>query len=144
MTTHPIWALHLAATLFMFGLIWMVQIVHYPMLGSVGEAEFTEYNRQSQTRTGWVVGPPMLLEVGTLVWLLTYQPALRSSPLFLASAALLAVIWASTFFWQVPLHGKLLTPEHNGVVAELVHSNWLRTWAWSARAGILLWMTKVA
>ncbi len=85
----------------------------------------------------------MLLEVGTLVWLLTYQAPLRSSPLFLVSAALLVAIWASTFFWQVPLHAKLLTPNHDGVVAELVRSNWLRTWAWSARAGILLWMTRI-
>jgi len=53
-----------AATLFMVGVIWFVQIVHYPLFALVGEAAFSEYERHHARRTGWVVAIPMLLELG--------------------------------------------------------------------------------
>lgn len=55
-------ALNLVSTLFMVGLIWFVQIVHYPLFKSVGESEFVEYQLQHQKLTTWVVAGPMLLE----------------------------------------------------------------------------------
>ena len=36
---------HVVATLVMTGLIWFVQIVHYPLMAKVGRADFAEYER---------------------------------------------------------------------------------------------------
>ncbi|MDP9439422.1 MAG: hypothetical protein M3P49_11875, partial [Actinomycetota bacterium] len=58
---------HVGATLFMVGLIWFVQIVHYPLFASVGRGGFAEYSRAHSRLTGLVVGPPMLIEAGTAV-----------------------------------------------------------------------------
>ena len=61
---------HVAATLFMVGLIWFVQIVHYPLFGSVGRGGFAGYSQAHSRLTGFVVGPPMLVEAGTAVALM--------------------------------------------------------------------------
>jgi hypothetical protein len=55
-----------------------------------------------------------------------------------AGAALLAVIWASRFFVQVPLHAKLECGFDPAVIDRLVATNWVRTAAWTMRALIAL------
>ncbi|MEM9735245.1 MAG: hypothetical protein AAF908_01395, partial [Pseudomonadota bacterium] len=51
-------------------------------------------------------------------------------------AVLLGLVWASTFFVQVPLHGKLERGHDATLVRRLVMTNWLRTFLWTAR-GVL-------
>lgn len=131
---------HAAATLFMVGLIWFVQIVHYPLMGAIGDSEFSAYERRHMSLTTWVVAPPMLLEAATAVLLLWLRPTGLSSWFVWAGIILLAVIWISTALLQVPCHETL----SNGFAAEvhrrLVSTNWLRTVAWSLRGLLVLWM----
>ncbi len=133
---------HLVSTLLMVGIIWFVQIVHYPLMVQVGSLQFHEYARLHQLRTTFVVSGPMLLEIGTAILLFSWYPALRSSWSFLAAAVLLVIIWASTIFWQAPLHRALLAGYDERRIRLLVSTNWPRTLAWSLRAiliGELLW-----
>ena len=125
---------HLVGTLLMVGIIWFVQIVHYPLMARVGAEQFREYSRQHQRRTSWVVAGPMLLEAltaGALIW---WQPARLLSPAFAVALGLLLVIWISTAFWQIPLHEKLAQGFDELRIRQLVRSNWFRTIAWSSRA----------
>ena len=64
-----------AATLFMVGLIWFVQIVHYPLFSRVGEEAFQRYETDHQRLTTWVVGPPMLAEFATAILLVWCRPS---------------------------------------------------------------------
>ena len=41
--TNTLLLIHVAATLAMSGVIWFIQIVHYPLLTLVGAAGFTTY-----------------------------------------------------------------------------------------------------
>ena len=134
MPTDWIVAAHLFATLSMTGIIWFVQIVHYPMLARLPHVDFAELEREHCDRTGFVVAPPMLVEAFTLVWLI-----LRGfdSPLFLFTAALLGVVWVSTFTLQVPAHRALLQGWNEVAHRRLVLTNWIRTAGWTLRAGIL-------
>jgi hypothetical protein len=127
---------HAAATLFMVGLIWFVQIVHYPLMGRVGESSFADYEARHTRLTGFVVGPVMLAEGATalcLVWL----PSFRS-PAALIGLVLLVVIWLSTAFLQVPCHRRLSAEFDPVVHRRLVRSNWIRTIAWTLRGGLSL------
>jgi hypothetical protein len=65
---------HAAATLFMVGLIWFVQVVHYPLFSRVGSDAFVPYAAAHGVLTTWVVGPPMLLEFATAGWLAPRPP----------------------------------------------------------------------
>ena len=130
----------LTATLLMTGLIWFVQIVHYPLFACVGEQAFIPYARRHATLTGNVVGAPLLLELTTA--LAALAPALR--PSFLpasaawSSAALVVLIWIATGLLQVPLHERLGRAHDPRLIRKLVLGNWVRTASWTARSILLL------
>jgi len=137
---HAVLLLHLAATLFMVGVIWFVQVVHYPLMASVGRAESAAYEQAHTRRTVWVVGPPMLVELVTAMSLLWVRPAGVSLTQSLVGVALLAVVWGSTQFVQVPCHERLSRAFDPGVHRRLVATNWVRTGAWSLRGLLVVWM----
>jgi hypothetical protein len=132
---------NLFTTLYLVGLIWFVQVVHYPLFKLVDPRTFRIYEREHSRRTAWVVVVPMLVELGTALWLLVLRPA--EIPLWQAAAGaiLVLVVWVSTFFLQVPQHNILDRGFDPKAHALLVSTNWLRTAAWSARGLLLLWMT---
>lgn len=131
---------HIGATLFMVGLIWFVQIVHYPLFGGVGEEKFVAYAEAHSRLTSWVVGPPMLLEASTTVALLFFRPAKIPAWAAWVGLILLAAIWLSTSFLQVPRHTALGEGFNVSAHEFLVISNWIRTFGWSARGLLVLWM----
>lgn len=125
-------AAHAFVTLFMTGLIWFVQVVHYPLFNRVGKADFTAYEQQNTRRTGWVVGGPMLLELG-LAAALAWSPGGTAA---WCGLGLLGIIWLSTAVGQVPVHRRLLRGFDEAAHRRLVRGNWVRTIAWSLR-GVL-------
>ena len=137
---HVVMLLQIATTLFMVGVIWFVQVVHYPLMARVGRAESAAYEQSHTVRTGWVVGPPMLLELASGILLLWIRPVGVSLIQALMGVALLGVVWISTRFVQVPCHDRLSQAFDPGVHRRLVSSNWVRTAAWSLRGLLVLWM----
>ncbi len=141
-----VFAAQVASTLAMFGVIWFVQVVHYPLFARVGTGDFTRYAALHATRTTYVVAPLMLVELATSIALL-YAP-MRSAAVRPAEAwggaVLLALVWASTAFLQVPLHNRLQRGYADKQVLQLVRTNWVRTVAWSLRAAlVLLWVQRL-
>ena len=142
---HPILSmflllLQLLTTLAMFGVIWFVQIVHYPLFLQVGEPGFRAYAALHATRTTYVVAPLMLIELGSAGLLLfrSLRPGtIRGSEAWIG-AVLVGVIWLSTALLQVPLHNRLQATYSAEDVLRLVATNWVRTAAWSLRAVLVL------
>ena len=118
----------------MAGLIWFVQIVHYPLFHKVSEDTSAEYANEHQTRTAWVVGLPMLIEGITTLWLFFDPVGTRVLPLI--GGLILVKVHLSTIFLQVPRHGELTRGYNRETVTKLVTSNWVGTIGWSVRAGI--------
>lgn len=136
MEAELVFHIHLLCTHAMIGLIWFVQVVHYPMFDSVGEKQFTDYQIRHMRLTTYIVSPFMIGEFITLFWLFSI-PQFFSNQLFLVSSGLFVVIWVSTAALQVPCHNRLLKSFEPSIHRKLVNSNWIRTIAWSLR-GILL------
>ncbi len=128
------------ATLFMVGLIWFVQIVHYPLFANIGREEFPDYEALHNRLTTWVVGPAMLVEMITAVALLRSAPNGTSSLAWLG-LGLLIVIWISTAALSVPAHDVLTAGFSADAYHNLVSTNWIRTVAWSIRGVILMVIT---
>ena len=132
---------HLAATLAMVGLIWLVQVAQYPLLASVTPAGFRAYHDRYLRLVTWVVGPFMLAEVFTALVLLELAPDWFPAPALWSGIALVALIWLSTAALQVPLHRRLEVHGHDArAILRLVRTNWIRTLAWTARGALLLWV----
>ena len=91
----------------MTGLIWFVQISHYPSFSAVGREGFSAYERAHRIRTTIVVAPLMLTEAATTVLLFFWVPDVISFQAASWGAVLLLTIWGSTAFLQVPQHERL-------------------------------------
>ncbi|MFA6955637.1 MAG: hypothetical protein WC538_07185 [Thermoanaerobaculia bacterium] len=131
--------LHAASTLFMTGLIWFVQVVHYPLFAAVGPEEFAGYASAHSVRTAWVVVPVMLLEMGTAIWLVAAPPPGVRRSRAIAGLLLLTLIWFSTAFLQVPRHERLGGVGFDSeTVTTLVATNWVRTGGWTLRSMLVL------
>jgi hypothetical protein len=128
---------HLLLSLYMLGLIWFVQIVHYPLMREVGASAFISYERAHTRFTSWVTAPPMLAELGSGLLLLFQSPG---DWLWWLNGAGLLGLWASTFLLQVPLHNALSQAFNAKQHARLVRTNWIRTIIWTLRAFLLLLM----
>ena len=143
MTAERLLLLHLVATAFLCGLIWTVQLVHYPLFDRVDRAQFTAFEAAHQQRISWIVAPAMLFEALTAgAWLVA---AWRSGDLLgwaIANVVLVVAIWAATAFLAVPMHTRLSTGFDAEALRRLVDTNWLRTAIWSLRTvglAVLAW-----
>lgn len=131
---------HFAATLFMLGVIWFVQVVHYPLFAITGRTEFHAYEQRHTALTTWVVAPPMLLELLTALLIFWFRPTGVETWQIWIGLTLLGVIWLSTALIQVPCH-EVLSQGFDPVVHQrLVATNWIRTSAWSLRGLLVMWM----
>jgi hypothetical protein len=133
---------NLGSSLAMTGLIWFVQIVHYPLFASVGEREFACYEKKHSRLTTLVVGPLMLVEAGAAVGLVIVGQGRLAAWAVWAGVGLVALIWLSTAAIQVPCHTRLAGGFSGEVHRRLVRSNWIRTAAWTLRsclAVFLMW-----
>jgi len=132
----PLLFIHALATVSLAGLIWTIQLVHYPLFLRVPEDCFHGYESEHMRRITWLVGPLMLTEAVAALLLLLKFPS--SIPLWI-STALLVLIWVSTATIQGPLHTRMARDGFSAArIRLLVRSNWIRTAAWTARALIAL------
>lgn len=127
-----VFVLHLFTTTFMCGICWYVQIIHYPLFKEVAEVDFPKYAKKN-LRTVWVVGPAMLLELTSGLWII-----FELFNIFIVIEMIwLGIIWLSTFAIQMPLHRKLSKQYNQRHQRLLVQTNWIRTIFWSLRSGLL-------
>ena len=144
-TSQAILVAQAVASGMMAGVIWFVQVVHYPLFAAVAGEVGQAYARDNQRRTSWVVLPPMLVEAAAAGWLLLRPPPGVDRGWAVAGVAMVVLLWLSTLAVQMPLHGRLARDGHvPAVVATLVKSNWPRTVLWTARAVLAAWMLAVA
>lgn len=132
--------LHAFATLGMMGVAWFVQLVHYPLFDHVERSRFSAFERQHQRRTGWVVGPLMLAELGTSVALVWLLPVTVSRAAAAVALGAVIVLWLSTWLVQVPLHRRLASGFDEDAHRRLVATSRLRTALWTARGCWAAWL----
>ena len=130
----------LATTLPLCGLIWTIQIVHYPLFSAVGSDDFSTYHVAHSRSISLVVVPLMLVEIAAALAWMRWPPA-DSGTLAVVGIVLLGAIWLSTFALQVPIHGALSDGFAPELVDRLVATNWIRTLAWTGRSALLLLIT---
>ena len=138
-----IFLINIASTWFMVGLIWIVQIVHYPLFGYVDSKEFRTYHENHKILITPVVGFVMIVELLTAGILIFQIPKGIPNWAAIVGIILLGVIWFSTLFLQIPYHNKLSSKFDENVLMMLVNTNWIRTICWSLRGVIVLIMLDI-
>ena len=138
----------LASCWAMTGLIWVIQIVHYPIFDAIdagdADAGWAAFARRHTASISVVVGPLMLAEGVTGLWIAADPPMGVGRLVAVSSLALMGVAYGVTAFVSAPLHGRLADRFDTGLHERLVKTNWIRTLAWSARAALLFAITCAA
>lgn len=132
--------LNVVSTFTMVGVIWFVQVVHYPLLSVVPVESASTVAVDHQRRTGWVVMAPMTVEGFTTLGLLKWVPDGVAWWVPWLNGVFLAVALGCTVFLSVPRHARMAAQPDASVGRELVLTNWPRTVAWSARGIVLVLM----
>lgn len=130
--------LNFICTWYMIGLIWFVQIVHYPLHADVPEETFQTYQEKHVSYTSYVVVVPMLVEAITAVILVLYPPIPGTRFLWILALVLEVIIFLSTYTLQTPKHFSLLKERDPEKIDALVKTNWIRTISWSGRG--IIWI----
>ena len=128
--------IHFLSTSLMVGIIWVIQLLHYPAFNFIKESDYVEFQHFHMQRISFIVVPVMILELFSAFMLVYY---LRSNLLILCLIILL-FIWLITFIFFTKLHQSLLDGYDKKIVDKLVKINWSRTVLWSLRLIILIYI----
>jgi len=121
----------------MVGVIWTIQVVHYPGFSYVGDEIFKKFSEFHQRKITYVVMPPMLAEISTAVALFAFED-FASRTLLGINLLLVILIWVSTFLLSMPGHKVLTEGKDIAAIDKLVVTNWPRTILWSLRVLVLI------
>ena len=133
--------LNLVISALLTGLIWFVQIVHYPIFLKVPVAAFKDFQAQHMNTTTQIVAMPMLLELLLSIGLLVSDYPGKSTFTHYSVFVCVGCIWLVTFFVSVPIHNQLVFSGYNqALIKQLVATNWIRTFAWTLRTILLLYI----
>ena len=133
---QSIFLINLTATAVMTGVIWTIQIVHYPFFHCVDKQDFSAHMDEHRKKISFIVIPVMLAELITAIGLIFVESEFTGE--FITGIILLALIWISTAFIQVPSHSRLADGYISTEVDRLVTYNWIRTILWTVRLVIML------
>jgi uncharacterized membrane protein len=128
---------HFGATCAMAGVIWIVQLVIYPQFADVGAEAFPAYHRHYTDLVTLVVGPLMLVEIVTAIFIVAkWRTTPRLDIFATAGLATVLLLWIITALVQVPAHERLADGPDTALVGSLVAGNWVRTALWTVRVPI--------
>ena len=128
--------IHFLSTSLMVGIIWVIQLLHYPTFHFIKESDYVEFQYFHMQRISFIVVPVMTTELLSGFMLVYY---FRSNLLILCLIILL-VIWSITFVFFTKLHQSLLGGYDKIIVDKLVQINWSRTVLWSLRLIIRIYI----
>lgn len=113
-------------------LIWLVQLIVYPGFQRILPEAFASYHQWYVKRIAYVVLPLMIAELAlTAGWVLSDNFSTAS----VLSSFFVFIVWLSTLALQVPIHNQLKIGKDDILIRRLVATNWIRTTAWSLKAG---------
>ncbi len=136
-----VYIFHIFSCFFMTGLIWLVQLIHYPSYKYIDHTKFSAYQNFHTTTITFIVGPVMFIEILTGMAILFDQKLNAASSLNFIG---LLLIWFATAFFSVPLHGKLSSGYDAQTIQSLIATNWIRTTIWSLRAVLIIYFINEA
>ena len=101
-----IFALHILISFIMFGSVWFVQMVDYPLFRFVGKKSLGNYEKERIRRVLSVAFILMIIETITAT-ILIFTPQIIPTTFAIINLALMIPIWIITCKVEVPVHRAL-------------------------------------
>ena len=132
---HSMLAMHLALASIMVGVIWVIQLVHYPSFRFTDREKYVSFQIFHMRNISFIVVPVMILEFLSGLLLFLYHS--NHGSLLRISFILLLIIWLVTALFFAQIHQKLSKGYDETLVRNLVSLNWIRTLLWTIRTIII-------
>ena len=126
---------HLIFTSIMTGVIWVIQIVHYPSFHFIEKELYTAFQKFHMNKISIIVIPIMLAEL--ITGMMLFFDKSSKSPFLIISFVILVLIWLITGVFFSKAHNELIAGYQELVVNQLVAMNWIRTLLWTLRLLLL-------
>ncbi len=132
--------INLFTTFAMTGIIWLVQVTHYPSFRYVEMKSWPQFHTFHTGSITIVVAPLMMAQLLSAATLLfsTYMDSYKTY--FIINISLVALVFIATAFVSVPIHNKMAQYFDSSLIDSLVITNWIRTIAWSLNSLVLLYL----
>ena len=130
MTINTLFLVNFASCLMMTGLIWLIQVVHYPSFHYIASERFKAFENFHAKSITFIVFPLMLAELVTSI-LITLNSVTTFNIINLISVLLL---WLMTLIVSMPKHKRLSNGYDKQTINSLNLTNWPRTIIWSLRS----------
>ena len=126
---------HLIFTSIMTGVIWVIQIVHYPSFHFIEKELYTAFQKFHMNKISIIVIPIMLAEL--ITGMMLFLDKSSKSPFLIISFVILVLIWLITGVFFSKAHNELIAGYQELVINQLVAMNWIRTLLWTLRLLLL-------
>lgn len=130
--------IHLLSTSIMVGVIWVIQLLHYPSFHFIQKSNYSKFQQFHMDRISLIVIPAMVIEFITGIMMLQF--GFSSNILFISSLFILLIIWGITFVFFTKMHQGLISGYDEVIVNRLISINWSRTLLWSLRLLVLCYI----
>ena len=130
--------IHFLATSIMVGVIWVIQLLHYPSFHFIQKSDYSKFQQFHMSRISFIVVPAMIIEFITGIMMLQF--GFSSNFLFISSLFILLVIWVITLVFFTKMHQGLISGYNKLIVDRLISINWSRTLLWSIRLLVLCYI----
>jgi hypothetical protein len=137
MSYELIFLINTFSSFFLTGLIWLVQLVHYPSFRFVGNGNFADFQMHHVHSIAKIVIPVMVAEITSSFGLAWIDGWLSLNAVGFYGVIL---IWAATGLFSVPAHSTLEAGKNKEAINKLVSTNWIRTILWTTKSGITMYL----
>ena len=121
---------HFTSTSIMVGVIWVIQLVHYPSFKYVKDSDYIIFQKKHMSNISYIVFPVMITELITS--LLIFFSGEKSF-FFMLSLICLSMIWVITGVLFTKFHSILQKGKDLKMIEKMIKANWIRTLLWTLR-----------
>tara|TARA_B100001250_G_scaffold398865_1_gene407628 strand:+ start:812 stop:1213 length:402 start_codon:yes stop_codon:yes gene_type:complete len=128
--------IHIISTSIMVGVIWTIQLVHYPSFNFINQKDYIKFQNFHMNQISLIVMPIMGIELFTGLIIIFLE--IKNGLMFHFSISILFLIWLITGIIFSRLHQKLTMGYQPLIINKLIKMNWLRTFLWTFRLFLLI------
>ena len=127
--------IHIISTSIMVGVIWVIQLVHYPSFKYVNESDYIIFQKYHMSNISNIVFPVMFTELITALIILFFG---EKSLFFVLSLICLFLIWVMTGVLFTKYHSILKEGKDLMIIEKMIKANWIRALLWTMRLIMIL------
>ena len=128
---------HIISTSIMVGVIWVIQLVHYPSFKYVNESDYIIFQKYHMSNISYIVFPVMFTELITALIILFFG---EKSLFFVLSLICLFLIWVITGVLFTKYHSILKEGKDLMIIEKMIKANWIRALLWTMRLIMILFV----